>query len=116
MWTVEAASELAAMLPVTATPSSCCRKSRWNHARRNSPSVTLRMPIDSTVATAAAMASSSTARSSAGEMVPAASWRPGLVHRRRAQQAADVLGSERRIDALLIGAVSSTVPGRRIPS
>ena len=44
-----AASELAAMLPVTATPSSCSRKSRWNQARRNSPSVTLRIPSASTL-------------------------------------------------------------------
>ena len=72
MWTVDAASELAAMLPVTATPSSCSRKSRWNQARRNSPSVTLRMPSASTSRTAAAMASSSTARSWAAVIVPAA--------------------------------------------
>ena len=98
MCTVSAASELAAMLPVTATPSSCCRKSRWNQARRNSPSVTLRMPRPSTVRTASAIASSSTARSSAAVIVAAARCRPSGEHRRWAQQAADLVGAERRID------------------
>jgi hypothetical protein len=72
MWTVVAESELDAMLPVTATPSSCSRKSRWNHARRNSPSVTLRIPRPSSRRTAVAMASSSTARRSSLVIVPAA--------------------------------------------
>ena len=99
MWTVVAASELAAMLPVTATPSSCSRKSRWNQARRNSPSVTLRKPIASTLATAAAIASSSTARSSPGEIDPGGPLRPRLVDGRRSQQAADLLGAERRVES-----------------
>ena len=46
--TVSAALELAAMPPLTSTPSSCSRKSRWNYVRRNSPSVMLRMPTAST--------------------------------------------------------------------
>src|SRR5215203_2157555 len=60
------------MLPVTATPSSCCRKSRWNHPRRNSPSVMLRMPRLSIFDTAAAIAWSSTSRSCAALISPAA--------------------------------------------
>ena len=99
MCTVDAESELDAMLPVTATPSSCWRKSRWNHARRNSPSVMLRMPRLSSLATSAAIAASSTARSSAGVIVPAAAVGAGVHHLGRAQQAADVIGTERRIDS-----------------
>ncbi len=70
MCTVSAASELAAMLPVTATPSSCWRKSRWNQARRNSPSVIERIPVSSSLRTAPAIAASSTARSSAALISP----------------------------------------------
>ena len=74
MWTVSAESELDAMLPVTFTPSRCSRKSRWNQALRNSPSVTLRIPEPSSLPTAVAMASSSTARSSSALISPAARW------------------------------------------
>ncbi len=93
-----AASELAAMLPVTATPSSCSRKSRWNHVRRNSPSVTARMPIDSSLATASAIATSSASRSSAAVIVAVGALLAGGEQRRRAQQAPDVVGAERRVD------------------
>ncbi len=74
MCTVDAESELDAMLPVTATPSSCSRKSRWNQARRCSPSVMLCMPKRSSAATFLAMAASSTARRSSAVIAPAAAF------------------------------------------
>ena len=95
MCTVSAASELAAMLPVTATPSSCWRKSRWNQARRNSPSVAARIPVASSLPTASAIASSSTARSSSADEFAGGAPCARRVDGRRAEQAADVVGAER---------------------
>ena len=61
------------VMPATGTsvmPSSCCKKSRCQKSRRNSPSVTDCSPSFSCRRTAAAMARSSTARSSSAESAP----------------------------------------------
>ena len=65
-------------------------------ARRNSPSVADCSPTSRCIATTSRIASSSTARSSSAVIRPAASSPRGVQQRGRAQQAADVVGAERR--------------------
>ena len=77
-------------------PSSPQRKSRCHQERRNSPSVTACRPTSSCILITRSISRSSTALSSAAR---SRLWRatPAPLSVRRAQQAADVLGTERRL-------------------
>ena len=72
MCTVSREFELDSIMPDTVTPSSCWRKSRWNHSRRNSPSVMLWIPVASSFGIISAIAVSSMPRSSASSISPRA--------------------------------------------
>ena len=72
-------------------------KSMCHDARRNSPSVADCRPISSCLRTISRIASSSTARSASASMRPFAKSSRALQQLRRAEQAADVVGAERRL-------------------
>ena len=96
--TVSSAPDVEAIRPSTVIPPSCWRKSRWNHSRRNSPSV-----IDADAGGGELrdhrrdLAVLDLAQPGGVELA-GAEVGAGGVDRRRAQQAADVVGSERGVD------------------
>ena len=71
-------------------------KSMCQEARRSSPSVIARRPTSSCIAIASRIASSSAARSSCAREAALVVRGARLEQRGRAQQAADVVGAERR--------------------
>ncbi len=74
-------------------------KSMCHEARRNSPSVADRRPTASCIRTASRIASSSSPRSSIGSIAAGGEVLARLQELRRAEQAADVVGAERRCRA-----------------
>ena len=84
--TVSPESEVEAIVPSVVIPPSCCRKSRWNHSRRNSPSVMLRMPVSASFGIIAAISWSSISRRPSAPSRPArnsarAAWIGGVLSR-----------------------------------
>ena len=96
-------------------------KSMCHEARRNSPSVAERSPTSSCIRTASRIASSSILRSSAASIRPAPRLSRASRSRARPQQAADVLGPERRPRPFRVGVwvvsccTGGTLTKRRLP-
>ena len=88
-------------------------KSMCQEARRNSPSVADCRPTSSCILIASGISSSSTARSSAAEILPGREVLTRLQQPLGAEQAADVIGAERGAGPTGHGCLSSCgVEGR----